>query len=110
VPTNSTAEDGWVRVAAAEDCTPGTLLGVVVAKTAIAVANVDGHFYALEDECSHQDFPLSDGELEGTQLECTYHGATFDVCSGKATRLPAIRPVTTFEIENRDGELFVRIP
>jgi len=70
---------------------------------------VDGTVYALEDICSHQDFPLSDGELEGTELECAFHGAKFDVCTGDATQLPAIKAVRTFEVEDRDGVLYVRV-
>ncbi len=99
----------WVRVANAGECPPGDTLAVEAAGERIVLANVDGDVYALQDNCSHQDFPLSDGELEGTQLECAYHGARFDVCTGRATRLPAIRPVRTFEVDLRDGEVFVRI-
>ncbi len=99
----------WVKVAELNRCPPGNLLGVVVGKTQIVLANVDGDVYALEDRCSHQDFPLSDGELEDNQLECIYHGAAFDVCTGRATQLPAIRPVTSFAIEVRDQEIFVQI-
>jgi 3-phenylpropionate/trans-cinnamate dioxygenase ferredoxin subunit len=99
----------WVKVAELNRCPPGNLLGVVVGKTQIVLANVDGDVYALEDRCSHQDFPLSDGELEDNQLECIYHGAAFDVCTGRATQLPAIRPVTSFAVEVRDQEIFVQI-
>ena len=99
----------WVRVAAAADCAPGTLLGVESGRQRIVLANVEGDLYALEDRCSHQDYPLSDGELSGTRLECIYHGAEFDVCTGRALRLPAIRPVKTFPVEVRDGEVFVEL-
>jgi len=99
--------DGWVRVATLDDVPPGTLRAVVENGTAIALANVDGDLYALEDRCSHQDYPLSDGELEGTRLQCIYHGAEFDVCSGKALTLPAIRPVKSFPVEIRDDDVYV---
>ncbi|NIU51389.1 MAG: Rieske 2Fe-2S domain-containing protein, partial [Thermoplasmata archaeon] len=56
---------------------------------------------------SHEDLPLSAGLLEGDRLECIWHGATFDVCSGQATGLPAIRPVRTFDVDIRDAEIFV---
>lgn len=98
----------WVRVASAAECAAGSLLAVDLEGTPVVVANVDGTWYALEDQCSHQDYPLSDGELSGTELECVFHGATFDVCTGKATRLPAIRPVRTYEIEERDGDLYLK--
>jgi 3-phenylpropionate/trans-cinnamate dioxygenase ferredoxin subunit len=99
----------WVKVAALDRCPPGNLLGVEVGNIRIVLANIDGDLYALEDRCSHQDFPLSDGELEDDQLECIYHGAKFDVCTGRATQLPAIRPVSSFSVEVRNREIFVQI-
>ena len=97
----------WHRVASLEEVAPGTLKGVRAKKELIVLANVDGDVCALEDLCSHQDFPLSDGELDGDQVVCIHHGARFDACSGKNTALPAIRPVRTFPVEVRDGEIFV---
>ena len=99
----------WVRVASAEDCPPGTLLGVGAGNVRIVLANVEGEIYALLDQCSHQDFPLSDGELDGYRLECIYHGAAFDVSTGRAIQLPAIRPVRTFPVELRDGGIYVEV-
>ena len=98
----------WVRVAGEGDCPPGQLLGVSTGGVKVVLANVDGHFYALKDRCSHADFPLHDGFLEGTQLECLHHGAKFDVCTGEARGLPAIRPVQSFPVEVRDGAVFIR--
>jgi len=102
-------QDEWVKVAEVDRCPPGNLLDVEAAGVKIVLANVDGDIYALEDRCSHQDYPLSEGELEGNELECIYHGAKFDVCTGRATQLPAIRPVRTFTVEVRDREIFVQI-
>ena len=99
----------WVRVGEPDEIEPGTLKGYKASGEYIVVANVDGVLYALEDQCSHEDYPLSEGELEGDQLECLLHGATFDVCTGKATALPAVRPVRIFEVESRDDGVFVRI-
>ena len=99
----------WVKVAAAGDCPPGALLAVETGNEQIVLANVEGDFYALLDRCSHQDFPLSDGELMGDRLECIYHGAQFDVRTGRAMQLPAIRPVQTFPVEVRDGDVFIEV-
>ena len=99
----------WVRVATVEECPPGTLLGVGAGNERIVLANVEGEIYALLDRCSHQDYPLSDGELDGYRLECIYHGASFDVCTGRALQLPAIRPVKSFPVEVRDGAVFVQV-
>ena len=99
----------WVRVASTGDCPPGSLLAVDGDNERIVLANVEGDFYALLDRCSHQEFPLSDGELTGDRLECIYHGAEFDLCTGRAMRLPAIRPVKTFPVEVRDGDVFIEV-
>jgi 3-phenylpropionate/trans-cinnamate dioxygenase ferredoxin subunit len=98
----------WVRVASADECPPGKLLRVEAEGRRIVLANVDGEVYALLDQCTHQDYPLSDGVLDGSRLECIYHGARFDVRTGRAVQLPAIRPVKTFEVEVRDGSVYVK--
>lgn len=99
----------WKKAASLDDCPPGTLKGVRVGGELIVLANVDGDVCALEDQCSHQDFPLSDGELDGTDVICIYHGARFDACSGKNRSLPAVRPVRSFPVEIRDGDVFVDV-
>lgn len=99
----------WVRVADVCDCPPGNLLEVEAAQEKLVLANVDGDLYALQNRCSHQNLPLSDGELDGDQLECLYHGARFDVCTGKAMTLPAIIPVETYAVELRGQEIYVQI-
>lgn len=101
--------DAWVRAAALDEVPPGTLHGVTVERTKVVLANVDGDVYALRDRCSHADFPLHDGVLQGETLECVHHGAKFDVCSGKATGFPAIRPVKSYEVDVRDGDIFIQL-
>ncbi len=103
-------DDGdWVKVADLSECPPGTLLDVEAGRESIVLANIDGDLYALENRCSHQDLPLSDGELDGDRLECLYHGARFDVCTGRAVGLPAIKPVETYNVRIRGQEIFVQI-
>ena len=99
----------WVMVADLSECPPGNLLEVEAGRERIVLANVDGDIYALQNRCSHQDLPLSDGELEGDRLECLYHGARFDVCTGKAVGLPAIKPVPSYDVQIRGQEIFVQI-
>lgn len=99
----------WIRVAAAGECPPGTLRATAAGDVRLVLANVGGDVYAIEDMCSHDDLPLSDGELEGTQLMCIHHGARFDVSSGRPLCLPALRPVRTFPVELRDGDVWVQV-
>jgi len=65
----------------------------------VAVFNVDGQFYATQDECTHKQGPLSDGELDGEVVTCPYHGAQFNVCTGKVLRGPAEKDVQTYRVE-----------
>ncbi len=104
-----TGSETWVSVADLNECPPGTLLDVEAGRESIVLANIDGDLYALENRCSHQDLPLSDGELDGDRLECLYHGARFDVCTGKAVGLPAIKPVETYPVELRGQEIYLQI-
>ena len=103
------AADGWLRVAHIDDVSPGNIRAVQTDHERVVLANVDGVVYALEDQCSHQDFPLSAGELDGTQIECPFHGAKFDVCTGRALTLPAVRPVRAFEVKVEDGEILLKL-
>jgi 3-phenylpropionate/trans-cinnamate dioxygenase ferredoxin subunit len=64
----------------------------------IALANVDGEYYAIDDVCTHDGGPLGEGELIGEQVECPRHGARFDVRTGKAMTLPAIFPVKSYPV------------
>jgi 3-phenylpropionate/trans-cinnamate dioxygenase ferredoxin component len=100
---------GFVRVAGEADVPPNTLLQVEVGDMKICLANADGHIYAFRDNCTHRDFPLSSGELEGGTVECAWHGARFDVKSGRATQLPAIKPVRTYEVRVEDGDILVAL-
>jgi 3-phenylpropionate/trans-cinnamate dioxygenase ferredoxin subunit len=62
----------------------------------------DGRFYAIEDRCSHEDYALSEGELDGHTVECPRHGSRFDIRSGDVLNPPAVSPVVTFAIELND--------
>lgn len=99
----------WVKVAAENDCPVGELKSVGADGVQIVLANVEGDICALLDKCSHEDYPLSDGELDGRDVVCMYHGARFDACTGARKTLPAIRPVRAFPVEIRDGDVYVDV-
>jgi len=100
----------WVRAAALSDCLEdGCLRGVEVGGEEVVLIRWEGEIFALEDRCSHQDFPLSEGEVANGRIECVFHGAKFDVRTGKAVQLPAVKPVRTFPVEIRGDEVFVQV-
>lgn len=82
-------------------------MAVEVAGEAVCLANVDGAVYAFQDNCTHQDFPLHNGTLEGKRLECAWHGAQFDVTTGRAVRLPAIKPLRRYEVRIEGDDILV---
>lgn len=75
----------------------------------IVAFNIDGELYAIEDYCSHQDYELSTGELDGYCIECNYHGAKFDVRDGSVKALPASKPIVTLPIKVEGDNLMVDI-
>ena len=101
------AAGSFVRVASEAELPPNTLLSVEVGDIKVCLANADGQIYAFKDNCTHRDFPLSAGEIDDGTVECTWHGARFDMATGRATRLPAIKPVRTYEVRVEDGEILI---
>ena len=69
----------------------------------VAVYNVDGTLYATQDECTHEDGPLSEGDLAGPVVSCPWHGSCFDVRTGQVTCGPATEPVKTYPVTVTDG-------
>jgi 3-phenylpropionate/trans-cinnamate dioxygenase ferredoxin subunit len=76
--------------------------------TAIAVFNLNGHYYAIEDICSHEAETLSDGEVAGEEIICPRHGAHFSILTGAALSPPAYEPVATFPVRVDGGMVTVR--
>ena len=87
------------RVAAKSDVTAGEVRVFDLAGQSIALANVDGELYALDNICTHDGAPLGEGLLVRDQVECPRHGARFDVRSGRVTVLPAVMAVRTYPVE-----------
>ena len=95
-------------VARLEEVPEGTMTRVEVDGAGIMIANVGGRVYALHDECSHEEFQLSSGELAGGEVTCILHGARFDLETGMPRALPAVRPVRTYEARVEGGEIQIR--
>jgi nitrite reductase (NADH) small subunit len=73
----------WTRIAATEECPPGSGCERVVEGRVIALFNVDGTYFALDGICPHQGGPLGKGRLNGCVLTCPWHGWQFDVRTGQ---------------------------
>ncbi|HWQ23908.1 MAG TPA: non-heme iron oxygenase ferredoxin subunit [Gaiellaceae bacterium] len=78
----------FTPVAQTSELAPGEMKRVLVDRERVLLANVEGRFYALRDNCGHQKAALSKGKLEGKVVECPLHFACFDVTTGKALSGP----------------------
>ena len=72
------------------------------------LVRVNNQYLAIEDVCTHDGQPLTDGCVLDGAIECPRHGARFDLKTGKALCMPATKPVRTFEVEVRDNQIFAR--
>ena len=88
----------FTKVANKLDVQPGDVLRVEVSNREIVIFNVEGGLYAIDEICSHADGPLSEGYLEGYEIECPFHGARFNLKTGEVTAPPAVVPVDTFAV------------
>ena len=80
---------GFVRVCGVNEVSPGAVKAVRVENREVAVFNLNGRFYAVQDNCPHEGAPLSSGCIEGENIVCSWHGASFHVLTGKTLEPPA---------------------
>jgi nitrite reductase/ring-hydroxylating ferredoxin subunit len=99
----------FTKVAARAEVPPGTAKQVKVNGRSLALFNVAGTLYALEDVCPHRGAPLSEGECEGTEVICPWHGARFDLTSGNHLSPPAPRGVAAFRVQVVGDEVQVDV-
>lgn len=104
--------DGAARahpLCSTDEIPPGTAKRVVVEGRALAVFNVDGEFYVTDDTCSHGFASLADGFIDGTVVECPWHGGAFDIRTGAAVGAPCVTPVASFVPSIRDRVVWVEL-
>lgn len=99
----------WQYAAELADLDDGVPTAVEVDGTPVCLVREGHRIHALLDICSHQDYPLSQGEVAGDVLECCVHGACFDLSTGSALTLPATEPVPVYPVKVREGEVFVML-
>jgi 3-phenylpropionate/trans-cinnamate dioxygenase ferredoxin subunit len=94
------------RLCSLSELTDSEPLRVELDQLDVAVVQVGEQVFAVEDVCSHAEYPLSDGEVTGCTLECDLHGSRFDLRTGRPTGPPATLPVPVFETNVVDGEVY----
>lgn len=98
-----------IKVCAADQVKPGEMLPIENDELPpLALYNVDGGFYVTSNICTHAIAILTDGYLEDDIVECPLHGGCFNVKTGEATHFPCEEPLQTYEVEVREGEIYVK--
>ncbi len=93
----------WIPVGPVANIPPGDYAQVEVDGSLVAVFNVDGNFYAIDDLCTHDGGELAGGAVEGDVVICPRHGARFCLRTGAALTPPAYEPVRTYQTRVVDG-------
>ena len=99
----------FIKVATTDQLPAGSTLGIELPDgTKICLANSEGEIYAIADRCTHRDFPMANGSVHGgATVECAWHGARFDMKTGRAIRLPAIKAIKTYQVRIEGAALLV---
>jgi 3-phenylpropionate/trans-cinnamate dioxygenase ferredoxin component len=98
-----------VRACAVSEVVEGTALAVTVDGIDIALVREGDEIYAVRDECSHAAIALSEGDVEGCEIECWLHGSRFDLRTGKPTGLPATEPVAIYPVSVEGDDVLVDV-
>jgi NAD(P)H-dependent nitrite reductase small subunit len=101
-------ERSRVRLAAVDEIPPGEGRAVEVQGRTVALFNVEGRFYAIDNTCPHRGGPLADGELDGTAVSCPWHAWRWDVTTGANVNNPAVQ-IACFPVTVENGGIFAEI-
>jgi nitrite reductase/ring-hydroxylating ferredoxin subunit len=97
------------KIATLADVPPGSAKQVAVNGRMLAVFNVGGTVYVLDDTCPHRGGPLSEGEVHGTEVTCPWHAANFDLTTGRHLSPPAQQDVRAYKVQVVGDEIQVEM-
>jgi len=97
------------RICRADEVVEGSVKTFKINDRAIAVARYEGIIYAIDDLCTHDGGDLSEGDVVKGDIQCPRHGARFSLKTGKATRMPAVEDITTYEVKIENGEVYIEM-
>ena len=98
----------WIAIASEGDIKPGKCKVIDIDDALVAVYNLDGLYYAIEDVCTHDGGELASGSVEGDEVICPRHGARFCIRNGRALTPPAYEDVYSFPVRVENGQIEVR--
>jgi len=91
-------EATFQKLCGVNDLEENQTIVVEIKEKNILVTKINGEFYAVENNCTHENLPLNGGQVYEGQIQCPHHGARFDIKSGKATQFPAVMELKTYKV------------
>lgn len=98
-----------VKVAVASEVPAGGRKSIIVDELPALLLHIGDAWYCIEDVCTHDGQPLTDGPVANCAITCPRHGAMFDLKSGKAIKMPATEPIRTYPVTVRGGDVYVEV-
>lgn len=101
--------DRYERIASLKDLPDGGRLSVEVDELPALLIHAAGRIYCIEDVCTHDGQPLTEGPVENGEITCPRHGARFALATGQPMCMPATQPIRTFPVDVRGDDIFVLV-
>lgn len=99
----------FFKVASAGELAPGSAKQVEVNGKTIALFNLDGNYFAIDNECTHRGGPLAEGYVEGGSVTCPWHGAQFNIKTGMVEAPPAAKGVAKYNVRVQGADIEVEV-
>ena len=99
----------WVDVAYSHEISDQECKIIEIENTPIAIFNLSGLFFAIKDQCTHQNLPIADGIVINDTITCPYHDAVFNIKTGAVLAPPACEPLTTYQTRVTEGMIQILI-
>ena len=99
----------FVKAASTSEIAPGQTRLVNIKGKEIALFNIEGNFFALGNACTHEEGPLAEGDIEGHEVTCPWHGSSFDIRTGEVLCAPAYDDVARYNVRVIGTEIEVEV-
>jgi nitrite reductase/ring-hydroxylating ferredoxin subunit len=100
--------EGYVKIGQVADFPVGSKKRVAIGDEDVLVANVGGKLYAIGNTCTHRGGPLDEGELDGNNVTCPWHGGQFDIITGKVVGPPPMKDEVAFDVHVEGSDVLVK--
>jgi 3-phenylpropionate/trans-cinnamate dioxygenase ferredoxin subunit len=99
--------EDWIEVASTDEIPPGGMKRVEIAGQRYLIAHTEGAYYAVDDQCSHEDISLYLGCIQGDMIKCSLHGSRFSLKTGEAMEEPATEPIGSYAVKCENNRVYI---